>query len=147
MRPSPVATVALIATIAVGVAADETTEGWDVTVEDAMVAVAQQGGQSVLRFRLDNASSQDFVLRGARSSVAGSAIIMMRMPVVGPMEPEQVIVPRGELVDFCTSHLWVELSDLNDDLLPNEMIEFELIFNGWTLSAEAHIHEFSGDQQ
>ncbi|MEO1460230.1 MAG: hypothetical protein AAFV49_22065, partial [Pseudomonadota bacterium] len=42
----------LIATIAVGVAADETTEGWDVTVEDAMVAVAQQGGQSVLRFRL-----------------------------------------------------------------------------------------------
>ena len=105
MRPSPVATVALIATIAVGVAADETTEGWDVTVEDAMVAVAQQGGQSVLRFRLDNASSQDFVLRGARSSVAGSAIIMMRMPVVGPMEPDQVIVPRGELVDFSTSHL------------------------------------------
>lgn len=147
MRPSPVATVALIATIAVGVAADETTEGWDVTVEDAMVAVAQQGGQSVLRFRLDNASSQDFVLRGARSSVAGSAIIMMRMPVVGPMEPDQVIVPRGELVDFSTSHLWVELSDLNDDLLPNEMIEFELIFNGWTLSAAAHIHEFSGDQQ
>ncbi|MEO1458416.1 MAG: hypothetical protein AAFV49_12775, partial [Pseudomonadota bacterium] len=120
--------------------------------QDALPALLSDGHHRILdgdipAFRLDNASSQDFVLRGARSSVAGSAIIMMRMPVVGPMEPDQVIVPRGELVDFSTSHLWVELSDLNDDLLPNEMIEFELIFNGWTLSAEAHIHEFSGDQQ
>lgn len=122
--------------------ADETTEGWDVTVEDAMTASAEDGEHSVLQFRLDNASSQDFVLRAARTPVAGSARLMMRMPVVGPMAVRQVLVPSGEIVDFSTNHLWIEIGPLMRGLLPDETIEFELIFDGWTLPAEAHVHEF-----
>lgn len=134
--------VLLAGTIQTSTMADETIEILSgVLVEDAVVTPTPAGGTTILRFRIDNASGQPLVLTGVHSGQARSGALVMRQPVLGPIDISTLSILENEVLDLRSSHIWAELRDLKEPLNEGDVIEFGAVFRSFTVLVSAHVHQ------
>ena len=139
---TPTRVLALLAGLASGpVAADETIEVLSgVLVEDAVATPAPAGGTTIVRFRIDNASSQDLAMTGIHSKRAQSGALVMRQPLVGPTDVTTLSILENEVLDLRSSHIWAELRGLDNALNDGDLLEFGAVFRTFTVLVIADVH-------
>lgn len=125
-------------TAAIADAAPENLYG--LRIEDARVAAAQVGGDSVLRVQIVNEGAEPLLFLGAQSEIFGASIILARTQHSGPAVLESVTVPVEETLDLASNHLLVKLSGLRREFNAGETVSLNLSFLRGTVPIQAHVH-------
>lgn len=121
--------------------ADEQTETYSgIIVENAFIDVDRNKPVSQLRLKISNFSSADLTLLEIRSDTFERAVILLNTPSKGPVEVDTLSILQEETLALDSSHIRVELRNLNRAIRPNNRVEFELLFAGQTIRAMADVH-------
>ena len=120
-----------------------------VIVEQAYATPGEIGGSSRLRFKIRNDAAQSFHLLSVNTAVAQSARMVIRAGVVSTIDMDSIIVPSGEILDFTTSHIWISLDNLREDLRVGDEFDVNLVLHfpsgTWSLAVQVHVHELDED--
>ncbi len=111
-----------------------------VSVEAAYVSATKIGGTAQLQFRITNNGNTSVNLTSVRSHLAQRSRITILDPYSGRQEISDLSVQRDETLDLASSHIRVELINLNADIESGSTIEFELVFRRFSATADAHVH-------
>lgn len=109
-------------------------------IEDAIATPARAGETALVGFRIDNFSGRSVRFLGVRSERSESAAIMLRSRRSGAQEAETLFLRHDETLDLLTSHMWIELRNVTDEIKTGDTVAFELIFGTGTVQAQAHAH-------
>lgn len=121
--------------------ADDTTENaLGLVVADAVVTPAKPGESARLRLKITNFGSESLSLRALHSDVAISTKMIMTTPGIGQHVVSDLTILRDETLDLASSHIRVELQDIQKEIKPGSNIEFALFFRRFVTKATAHAH-------
>lgn len=110
------------------------------SVEGAYASSGTVGDSIKIEFRLINDSASSIVLLGATSPVARQSQLIGRIGNSETAQFDSISVPKQEVLDLTTSHMWLELKPLRQPLLPGDVIRLTLIFTHGELSVDVHVH-------
>ncbi len=130
----------ILVSVPAAIADDVRNENGFVSVEAAHVLATKTGGTAQLQFKVSNLGDDPVNLVSVRSTVAPVSRMTIFDPYQGRQAVDDLSVRRDETLDLDTSHIRVELINLNKDIRPGSTIEFELVFRQFSATAEAHVH-------
>lgn len=131
----------IILTTASSVSADSIPDVYNaVTIEDAVVLAAQTGGNSELRFRLVNESSENLILIGVTSESVSDASILAQTGHGLSEKLASIPVRAEETLDLHSSHLKIELTGLKRNFLRGELVPLTLVMLRGGIPIIAHVH-------
>lgn len=130
-----------LAITVVQAAADETTEQTEgIIVEDAVVTPARRGETAYLYFKVTNIGVERAMLLSVQPEIPSVAQIILTAPEKEPQVITQLLILREETLDFASSHIRVELKDIQTPIEAGSTLKFDLVFRRFTTSASAHAH-------
>lgn len=130
-----------IGSLATHTAADEATDsGEGLHIEDAVITSADAGKSARLRFAISNYGPVKVRLNAVRTSIARDTKLMITMPGGGTRTVSGLPVLQEETLDLTTSHIMVKLVELKRPLNPGATVEFDVVFQNFSVPATAHVH-------
>ena len=111
-----------------------------ISLSSVSLAQGALGDSSRLRFILENESSSALTFIGVDSPVAEDSTIRVRIDATDYATLESYSLKSGAILNFDTTHLWVELDALSQPLVSGDLIPISLKFVTGTLETRAHVH-------
>jgi copper(I)-binding protein len=117
----------------------------DVTIIDAAVQSAPQGGNSEVRFRLVNESAESLTIIGVDSGLVSGSKILARTGHGQMVDLGSISVPAEETLNLHSSHLKIELTNVKRELQTDDVISLNLVLMRGTIPFKAHVHALPPD--
>lgn len=122
--------------------AHESTQfGADVLIGDVYATVSSDKDSVILQMYIDNDGDEDLYLLEAQTSVARDSVIFGRVGHMSAVIMDSAVIPSGDITDFGSSHLRIELYELDKRLSEGDTFDVTLEFLRGSATIPVHVHE------
>lgn len=122
--------------------AHESTQfGADVLIGEAYATVSSKKDSVILQMYIDNSGDEDIYLLEAQTSIAKGSAIFGRVGHMSAVVMDSTLIPSGYITDFGSSHLRIELYELNRRLNEGDTFDVTLEFLRGSATIPVHVHE------
>jgi len=111
-----------------------------VSITDATVRAGSSGGSSELRFRLVNEGTEPLTLLGVTSGYITESRILARTGHETSEYLGSINIPVEETLDFRSFHIKMELTGLNRNFVPGQIVTLKLAMVHGEIPINAHVH-------